>query len=288
MDVFRKNPISDGVSVKSIVSVWRFEILGIGNPVGDLHDFHEMILVEEGVFRVSVDGELFEIGEGECFLYPPLAYHIGVKNSDRATIRIISFESNSPDLKKIEKTPLKASATARELFVKANDIGLKSFFYPGAEDGMRGMKLLSDVSVYSLQKMKKSLELSLVELLSATESQEAEGRNSKKFKEERASALTEFLRMNLSRSLTLSDMAEAILVSVSTLKKLSQDAFGRSPNSYFIDLRISAAKKMIRESSYSFTEIAERLGFGSVHYFSRLFSKRMGMTPTEYAKSVSF
>ena len=290
MDVFRKNPIEDAVSVNSIVSVWRFEMRGGGKPIGDLHDFHEIVLVEEGLLRVMVDGELFEIREGECFLYPPLAYHIGTgERQERATvIRIISFESDSLDLKKIERRPIKLSHKARELFTEANEIGLKSFFYPGAEDGMRGMKLLSGVSRYSLQKMKKSLELSLVELLSATESQEGEGRNSKNFKEERASALTEFLRMNISKNLSLSEIAEAMAVSVSTLKGIVYEAFGESPISYYIGLKLSAAKKMIRESSYSFTEIAERLGFGSVHYFSRLFTSRVGMTPTEYAKSIDF
>ena len=136
MDIFRKNPISDGVSVKSIVSVWQFEIGGVGAPIGDLHDFHELLFVEEGTYRVIVDGEEFTIGEGELFLYPPLAFHIGAEKRERAVIRIISFESDSAELKKIERKPIKASSFARELFTEANEIGLKSFFYPGCEDGV--------------------------------------------------------------------------------------------------------------------------------------------------------
>ena len=50
---------------------------------------------------------------------------------------------------------------------------------------------------------------------------------------------------------------------------------------------IQAAKKMICDSSMSFTQIAERLGFGSVHYFSNLFKEKTGMTPSEYAKSLN-
>ena len=284
MDIFRKNPLSDAVSVKSIVSVWRFEISGAGEPIGDLHDFHELVFVEEGTYKVIVDGEAFDIGEGECFLYPPLAFHIGAEKRERSLIRIISFESDSIDLKKIERKPIKASSFAKELFTEANEIGLKSFFYPGCEDGVRGMQLLDGANAYSLQKMKKSLELSLIELICSTESSEGERKNSKNFKEQRAAALTKFLRMNLSRQLTLSEMADAISVSVSTLKSITEQAFNTSPLSYFIGLRISAAKKLIRESSLTFTEISERLGFSSVHYFSRLFKQHTGMTPSEYAK----
>ena len=43
---------------------------------------------------------------------------------------------------------------------------------------------------------------------------------------------------------------------------------------------------MIREKQYNFTEIAQRLGYSSVHYFSRHFKQVAGMTPSEYAASV--
>ena len=289
MDIFRKNPIEDSVSVHSIGSVWRFELCGIGEPIGDLHDFYELLYVEEGVYRIEVDGELFEVGEGEFLLHPPLAFHIGARDRrERCVIRIISFESDSEELKRIAKKPIKASAIARDLFIRANDIGQKSFFFPGSDDGMRGMITVSGVSKNSLQRMKKSLELSLVELITQLESETGEAQNSKNFKKERALALSEFLRMNISRELTRAEIAEAMAVSVSTLKAISAEAFGMPPLSYFISLKISAAKRMIRESSLSFTEISERLGLGSIHYFSRIFKSHVGMTPTEYARSIDF
>ena len=49
-----------------------------------------------------------------------------------------------------------------------------------------------------------------------------------------------------------------------------------------------AAKRMIKETSFNFTEISEKLGFSGVHYFSRLFKKHVGMTPSEYAKTADF
>ena len=55
----------------------------------------------------------------------------------------------------------------------------------------------------------------------------------------------------------------------------------------FLDLKLKEAKRLIRESSLNFTEISELLGFNSLHYFSRLFKERVGMTPSEYARSVS-
>ena len=55
---------------------------------------------------------------------------------------------------------------------------------------------------------------------------------------------------------------------------------------YFANLKIDAAKEMIRMSDMNFTQIAEELGYASIHYFSRQFKKRTAMTPTEYAYSI--
>ena len=43
---------------------------------------------------------------------------------------------------------------------------------------------------------------------------------------------------------------------------------------------------MIRDGQLNFTQIAEKLGYTSIHYFSRQFRKVTGMTPTEYSSSV--
>ena len=49
---------------------------------------------------------------------------------------------------------------------------------------------------------------------------------------------------------------------------------------------IRTAKRMIREGRLNFTQIAARLGYQSVHYFSRRFHLATGMSPSEYEKSV--
>jgi AraC-like DNA-binding protein len=55
---------------------------------------------------------------------------------------------------------------------------------------------------------------------------------------------------------------------------------------YFTRLKVDAAKQMIRENDLNFTEIADRLGFNTSQYFTTVFRRVTGMTPTEYAFSV--
>ncbi len=51
-------------------------------------------------------------------------------------------------------------------------------------------------------------------------------------------------------------------------------------------MKIDTAKELIRTERLNFTQISERLGYTSIHYFSRRFKKETGMTPSDYASSI--
>ena len=48
--------------------------------------------------------------------------------------------------------------------------------------------------------------------------------------------------------------------------------------------QLDKAKELIREENYTFTEISEKLGFNTSQYFTTVFKRVSGMTPSEYAK----
>ncbi|MEG0743950.1 MAG: AraC family transcriptional regulator, partial [Erysipelotrichaceae bacterium] len=43
---------------------------------------------------------------------------------------------------------------------------------------------------------------------------------------------------------------------------------------------------LIKESLYTISEISSKLGFTSIHYFSRKFKQQFGITPSDYAKTI--
>jgi two-component system response regulator YesN len=51
---------------------------------------------------------------------------------------------------------------------------------------------------------------------------------------------------------------------------------------YLNELRIKKAKELLMDVKYKTYEVAEAVGISDAHYFSRLFKKYVGMTPTEY------
>jgi two-component system response regulator YesN len=66
--------------------------------------------------------------------------------------------------------------------------------------------------------------------------------------------------------------------------------FSRELNKNFVEyineVRIEKAKELLRDVRYKTYEIADRVGIQDARYFSRLFKKHTGMTPTEYRDSL--
>lgn len=99
-----------------------------------------------------------------------------------------------------------------------------------------------------------------------------------------AKRITDFMRSNLSRNLTMDEICETFYISKTRLKKLFKEATGIGVMQCYNQMKIEEAKSIIREATHNYTEIAERLGYSSIHYFSNRFKKATGMPPTEYAR----
>jgi len=82
--------------------------------------------------------------------------------------------------------------------------------------------------------------------------------------------------------LTLDELAQCCHCSRSSFEKKFRRVFGTPPGQYLLNLRLSAAETMLRESDDSCAQIAESCGFSNQFIFSRLFSKRYGISPRDY------
>lgn len=61
---------------------------------------------------------------------------------------------------------------------------------------------------------------------------------------------------------------------------------GVSPRQYIINLRMMIAKDLLLNSSFQIAEVARLIGYGNALYFSRLFKKNIGVSPTEYRQQI--
>ena len=74
--------------------------------------------------------------------------------------------------------------------------------------------------------------------------------------------------------------------SKSYLSRIFINEYGTTIHNYIINAKIKEAKTLIREHTYNFTQISDMLCFSNPLYFSRVFKKVTGMSPSEYKHSV--
>ena len=90
------------------------------------------------------------------------------------------------------------------------------------------------------------------------------------------------MRRTLTAPLTLELYARSAGFSVSQYSHLFKKHYGSSPMAYFIELRIQRAKELLDSTGMSVKEVAWALGFEDQLYFSRIFKKVSGTSPTAY------
>lgn len=98
--------------------------------------------------------------------------------------------------------------------------------------------------------------------------------------------VTDYLESHLTTHVTIDQICKDNLIGRSQLQKIFKEHCNLGIIEYFSMLKINAAKELIRTKQMNFTQVAEHLGYTSIHYFSRQFKKVAGMTPSEYASSI--
>ena len=95
-----------------------------------------------------------------------------------------------------------------------------------------------------------------------------------------------YINGNLSENLTLGDIAAYAGFSRNYFSTLFTDLNGLSPWDYITIRRIELSKNLLRSSSLSVTEIADRCGYRNLSNFNRQFKRSVGCSPTEFRKSI--
>jgi AraC-like DNA-binding protein len=99
-------------------------------------------------------------------------------------------------------------------------------------------------------------------------------------------SINKYVRANLSRAVTIADIADELGYSVSHLRAVFRDRLGVSLGKYMRESRLSEAAQLLQSSGLNVSEIGERCGFESLYAFSRAFRKAYGIPPRTYRQLV--
>ena len=93
-----------------------------------------------------------------------------------------------------------------------------------------------------------------------------------------------YFNENYNKPISIEQYAQEHLMSVNWFIHSFKEVMNVPPMQYIVSLRIAAAKGYLENSDKNINEISNIVGYENALYFSRLFKKYTGMTPTEYKK----
>ena len=95
-------------------------------------------------------------------------------------------------------------------------------------------------------------------------------------------SVKKYVQENYKEKLTLSTISNAIGISQGYLSSAFKKQTGSNLNDYVNQIKIEKAQELLGMHEYMMYEISDMLGFENAYYFSKVFKKLTGMTPSEY------
>ncbi len=242
---------------------------------GESHDFWELVYAAQGEVGVAADDEIFTLHRGQLILHPPMVFHrIWSAGQTAPTVIIFSFcaEGLSPARPPVRTlTPADAARVHRIL--------------KGIQTGF----VMHHIRPYAvrperLAEARRAVCLLEYLLLSVSDSGadpsavRAEDEDARRYRE-----LLAVMQAHLAEPLTLAQLAALARMSESTVKKLFARYAGTGAIHYFTNMKIRRAMQLLRAGA-RVNAAADALGFADPNYFSTVFRRVTGETPSAFRR----
>ncbi len=96
-----------------------------------------------------------------------------------------------------------------------------------------------------------------------------------------------YINANLHTALKTEEIAEVVSFSPQHLSRMFKEELGMTLSDYITQVRVEEAKRLLRISDFSITEISDHLNFYDSAYFAKVFKKETGITPTKFRRDSS-
>ena len=82
--------------------------------------------------------------------------------------------------------------------------------------------------------------------------------------------------------ITVEEIAASVNLSPSYFTKLFKEATSFSPYDYLLHVRLEKAKELLEDMTVNIKDVGSSVGYRDSNYFTKVFKRIVGVTPTEY------
>jgi AraC-like DNA-binding protein len=236
------------------------------------HEYFQMIYFVSGTGKVELGGEQKQIQPGLLLLVKPRTMH-GLSADSLVKTLDVKFSVKDRWL--------------RKLLVRTDDMlfqtepGFADKFEQIRDEGERKGPFYRELcSTYLIELLFLFLRGTNASLNSATQPHHERELPSDAIVQQ----ATQYIKENHARECSLIEISRAVGKSDRHVRQHFKDSLGISPRRYLLQFRIHKAQQLIEYSDYAFKEIAEKVGFKTIHHFARAFHEISGETPGGWRK----
>ncbi len=285
MDYKLKNFITP-VTVSRIANLHYFEFINEYHTTDASHDFCELLYVDRGAVTVTSDNYKGELCDNQIIIHRPNEMHSLSCNENIApNVIIIGFECQCPELEVFSRIPVTLSTEQKKMLADVMKEGMSVYTPPFDLPNVVEMVKRNEFPFGADQMIKLKLEAFLISLVRGSRDIQPSSKN-EIHEQSRLQAIHQYITENYTEKILLDNICFIFGTNKTTLCQDFKNEYKTTILNYINSLKIKEAKALLRENKLSVTEISEKLGFNSIHYFSRLFKKVTGHTPKEYSKSI--
>lgn len=236
---------------------------------------YQLLYIASGAGHFHFDGAGNDtvVPAGNMVLYRPKEYqHYEYYGKDQTEVYWIHFTGNN----------------VKNLLRKYGITDAMRVFYVGASPEYQQLftRMISE-----LQQCKNGyeemLELLFRQLLIVTQRRLSQKRNTvNEYLEHEMSYAAQYFQKHYNREIRIDEYAASRGMSVSWFIRSFRQYTGKAPMQYLVSLRMTNAQMLLETTDYSVTEIASMVGYDNPLYFSRLFHRQKGFSPTGYRKQL--
>ena len=290
MEFILKN-FKEELIVEQLANIHYFEFTPSYHTTGDRHAFCELLYVDRGSIRIVSDHYTGELCKNQLILHGANQRHALICDKNIApNIIIIGFECKSEHIEKLTYSPLLLSEELQEMLAEIIKEARLVYMPPYDVPNAKEMKKRRDFPLGADQLIKDYLQIFLIKCLrlhgTIEEAPPTDNEDVPSSELPQIHEIKRYIDDNYCHKINVEELCFLFHTNKTSLSKEFKLLFGKTIIDYVNSLRIEHAKSLLREGSYTLTQIADELNLSSVHYLSALFKKYVHTTPTEYIHSI--
>lgn len=264
---------------------------------GGIHPYYEILYILEGEAELEWLGKTYRATAPSLFLLTSNTPHLLTKISPKIDVWFIELDMQTPEQQFPSFTTIsfwneiqtntKCKDSELEFISDTLLLMTKLIKFSKANNRIE-LSHTETLLMYDIHKL-----FFLIETYVGAKNNRAKEQNEELANVDKSSTqqqihdLIRYLESNYAKDITLNHLAERSFFTPSYIIRLFKEMTGLTPVQYLHELRMNAAISYLKTTNLSIQEIAESTGYPNIHYFSRMFKQRFGLSPTKWRKHLT-